>query len=516
MNNSAAILRALIVYAICIPLAVVVGFTAVSVANSPSYANLSEFGMLALILSVPILLRWHHPLLVLSWNLPLVVFFVPGNPAVFLPMMVVSLGISVLQRAMNKDTRFISAPQITLPLLCLAAVVLATAKLTGGIGLHVLGNSVMGGKKYVFLLAGILGFFALTARRIPPRHAGLYVAVFFLGGCFSVMGDLVAFVPRGFYFIFLFFPPDPNALPGSPYLMRFGGVSAMSSAVFAYMLARYGINGIFRAGRPWRLVVFVLFTTVSLFGGFRSMLLNLALLFLIQFFLEGLHRTRMLPILAFAGLLASVIFLPMANRLPLTFQRVLSFLPMININAGVRGDAQASLNWRIEMWRALLPQVPAHLLLGKGYAISQEDYALMARDTAFYNIDPAQQGLALAGDYHSGPLSVILPFGIWGAIAFLWFLIAGVWALHHNRLYGDPALQTVNTFLLTAFLAKIIYFIFIFGGLSGDIIGFAGYVGLSISLNGGICLPAQNPAVTTAGPPARIPARPRLQPAFLR
>ena len=126
-------------------------------------------------------------------------------------MMVLSLGISVLQRAMNKDMRFIPAPQITLPLLCLMVVALVTAKLTGGIGLHALGDPVMGGKKYVFLLVGILGYFALTARRIPPRRAGLYVAMFFLGGCVNVVGDLIAFIPRSFYFIFLIFPSDSYA-----------------------------------------------------------------------------------------------------------------------------------------------------------------------------------------------------------------------------------------------------------------------------------------------------------------
>src|SRR5664279_2279191 len=102
MNNSAAILRALIIYAICIPLAIVVGFGAVSVGNAPSYVNFSAFGMLVLVLCAPILLRWHHPLLVLSWSLPLTVFFLKGSPQVWLPMMAVSLGISVLQRAMNK------------------------------------------------------------------------------------------------------------------------------------------------------------------------------------------------------------------------------------------------------------------------------------------------------------------------------------------------------------------------------------------------------------------------------
>jgi hypothetical protein len=516
MNNSAAILRALIVYAICIPLAIVVGFAAVSLVNSPSYSNFSAFGALALVLFAPILLRWHHPLLVLSWNLPMTVFFLPGRPPVFLIMMVLSLGISVLQRAMDRNKRFIPAPQIVLPLVCLALVALGTAQLTGGIGLHALGNSTMGGKKYVFLLAGILSYFALTARRIPPHQAGLYVALFFLGGCFSVMGDLGSIIPSSFYFIFLIFPPDLSTLADSTGTMRFGGVSMAASAFFSYMLARYGISGIFRAGKLWRPVVFILFTTLGFFGGFRSMLINCALVFLILFFLEGLHRTRMLPMLVFFGLLAAAVCLPMANRLPFTFQRVLSFVPMIDIDEGVRIEAQDSLDWRIKMWKALLPRVPQYLLLGKGYAISQEDWQLMGTDTAFQSIDPAEQGLALAGDYHSGPLSVILPFGIWGVIAFLWFLIAGVWALHQNRLYGDPALHTINTFLFALFLAKIIYFIFIFGALAFEMMSFAGYLGLGISLNGGICRPARQPAVTTAGPPERAPARPRLSPAFQR
>jgi hypothetical protein len=515
MNNSAAILRALIIYAICVPLAIVVGYAAVSLVNSPTYSSFSLFGMLALVLIAPLLLRWHHPLMVLCWNLPLIVFFLPGRPGVCLPMLVLSLGISMLQRTMNQHMRFISAPQITWPLLCLIAVVLATAKLTGGIGLHAFGSEVMGGKKYVFLLAGILGFSALTARRIPPHQAGLYVALFFLGGCVSIVGDLISIIPRSFYFIFLLFPPDFYAYTESGGSMRFAGVSGMSSAIFSYMLARYGIKGIFGAGKPWRVAAFIFFSTLVLFGGFRSMLLGLALLFAIQFFMEGLHRTRLLPIIALVAVLAAVICIPLANRLPGTFQRALSFLPL-NIDPDVRANAQASLNWRIEMWTALLPQVPSHLLLGKGYAISQEDFQLMGNDSAFKSIDPTEQALVLSGDYHNGPLSVILPFGIWGAIAFLWFLIAGVWALHRNRLYGDPALQTVNIFLFTSFLVKIICFIVIFGGLSGDIAAFDGLLGLSVSLNGGICRPARQPAVTTAGPPARLPARPRLQPAFQR
>jgi hypothetical protein len=326
---------------------------------------------------------------------------------------------------------------------------------------------------------------------------------------------LVAFVPRSFYFIFLFFPPDAYALSGSEGSMRFSGVCWAATAFFYYLLARYGINGIFRASKPWRIVLCILPVALVLFGGFRSALPGLVLIFSIQFFLEGLHRTKLMPILALAAALAAVVCIPMADRMPYTFQRALSFLP-VNINPAVRADAEASMQWRLDMWKALLPQVPSHLLLGKGYAISAEDYQLMGRDTAFKSIDAAEQGLAISGDYHSGPLSVILPFGIWGVIAFVWFIAAGWWMMLLNYRHGDPALRTINTTLFALFLAKIFGFIFIFGALSGDIAGFAGYLGLSISLNGGICRPAPNPAVTTAGPLERVPARPRLSPAFQR
>ncbi len=187
----------------------------------------------------------------------------------------------------------------------------------------------------------------------------------------------------------------------------------------------------------------------------------------------------------------------MAGRLPYAFQRALSFLP-VNIDSRVRADAQGSLQWRLDMWKALLPQVSDHLLLGKGYAITQEDYQMMGSDSSFRSIDPAEQALALSADYHSGPISVILPFGIWGVIAFFWFLIAAVWALHHNRLYGDPALRGANTFLLAMFLAKVIVFFFIFGALQDDIAIFTGLLGLSVSLNGGVCRQNAKPIPTIA------------------
>jgi len=513
MNNNAAILRTLIIFAVCVTLAVWLGYTLNFVADF-SRSTFIEIGLFVLALCIPLLLRWHYVLLVLCLNLTVTVFFLPGLPPVWMPVLALSLGISILQRALNKDMRFISAPQIARPLICLAVVVLVTAKLTGGIGLRSMGGDVMGGKRYFYLLGGILAYFALTARRIPPHRAIFYIALFYLPQISYAVGDLVAVLPSSFNFLFWFFPANgyiigAAAAGGDDY--RFGGVSTMASGILPFMLAKYGIRGIFMSGKPWRLFVFIFIGFLVLIGGFRSAFISCALVFLIQFFLEGLHRTRLLPRLAFAGILALVFLVPFADRLPYEVQRTLSFLP-VKIDSAARLEAEGSSTWRIEMWKAVLPQVPDHLLLGKGYIISQLDFDSMTGG-GFQVISAADRGSAIAGDYHSGPLTVVLTFGIWGVIAVLWFLIASVRALYDNYRYGEQSLQTANALLFAVFLTHVLMFLFVFGSFQNDMLGFATVVGLSVSLNGGIRRPTAEPVRPSVAPAF---SRPRLQAGFQR
>jgi hypothetical protein len=139
------------------------------------------------------------------------------------------------------------------------------------------------------------------------------------------------------------------------------------------------------------------------------------------------------------------------------------------------------------------------------------DYSLEQQSGSMKAASSDQEGLALSGDYHSGPLSVIIPFGIWGTVIFLWLLGAAGRAIYRNWRYGDPELRIINTFLLALFVAKVLVFFFIFGGFAGDVQMFAGYVGLSISLNGGVAKPAPEPVPEpsqAAGLPDLLP-RPR-------
>lgn len=104
----------------------------------------------------------------------------------------------------------------------------------------------------------------------------------------------------------------------------------------------------------------------------------------------------------------------------------------------------------------------------------------------------------LAGDYHNGPLSVLIPFGVWGALAFVWFLVASFRALYLNYHHGDPDLKIINTFLIAYFAARLVFFTAVFGGFYGDLAVFSGIVGLSIALNHGIRKPVTVPAIAKA------------------
>src|SRR5664279_6325331 len=176
MSNAPALLRSLLVYGLCVPRAVFLGYL-LATPMDPSTAAAVE--ILFFVLAIPLLLRWHHPWLIAVWNSSLILFFLPGSPQVWMGLAAVSFAISLLQYTLNRKMRFLHAPSVMWPLLLLTAVILVTARFSGGLGVRLLGGDVYGGKRYFVVLAAVVGYFAIINRRIPPERAGLYVALFF-------------------------------------------------------------------------------------------------------------------------------------------------------------------------------------------------------------------------------------------------------------------------------------------------------------------------------------------------
>jgi len=399
----------------------------------------------------------------------------------------VSLLISLLQRTLQHRSRFVRAPEVTWPIVAMLCMVLTTMFLRGGLGFSFMGSRNVGSSRYLMLLVGVMSYFALTAQPIPRQRVFFYTGLFFLGGVTAVVGDLFAFATPAFYPIFLLFPPSVEVRSGE---MTFGvtrmfGLGMTAVAIYRYMLARYGLRGIFYANTRWRLFFFVLVIALSGLGGFRSIIIGLMLLFGVMFYLEGLHRTRLVVPLLIGGTLTLVLIVALLPKMPLNVQRAFAFLPL-EVDPAASVSAENSSEWRLQMWKAVWPEVPNYLLLGKGLGFPEADFEAITNAGLSARSPDQWMWAVITGDFHNGPLSVILTFGIWGLIAFVWMHLAGLRALIRNYRYGDPELRTVNTCMLTVFFVQMVVFWFIFGAMYSETIIFVSFIGFSVAINGGV------------------------------
>jgi hypothetical protein len=489
MSNPTVLFRSLLVYAFCVPIALFLGYLLASPELFLVYRTQTILvAVMLMILVSPLFLKYYHPWLIASWNMSTVLFFLPGNPQLWMGLTAIGLTIALLQYILSRDNRILSAPTLTKPLIAITIVTLATAYFRGGIGLRSFGADVYGGKRYFMIVLSVLGFFALASRRIPPHRAGLYAVLFFLGSGTMAIGSLAGRLPSQFNFLFLIFPVENLSFLSNitqSVMSRSWGLSLLGLGIFCAMLAKYGVKGIVSIQHPQRFVFFIVFCFLGLMGGFRSILIIFILTFVLLMYLEGLMQTRLLPALLLVVILGGALTTAFATRLPLSVQRTLAFLP-IAIDPIAKRDAQASSEWRIRMWQNVLPEIPENLLLGKGYLFSSTDEFMFR----FKGGEESAKGSELVGDYHNGPLSVILPFGLPGVFAFLWFMVAATKAVYANYRYGDPEYEIVNRFIFAYFVARVIFFFAVFGSLYSDLALFTGLVGLSVSLNGGVAKPA--------------------------
>jgi hypothetical protein len=486
MANEINIPKTHLIMGLSLPLAVLLGYF---IAEPMELGSMAVVVLVLAVLSIPLMMRWYYPFLVLSWNAAFCPAFLPGRPGLWALLAFGGLLFAVVNRAVSTDARFLIEPSITKPLLVLTGVVAGAGLLTGGFGLHMLGSSHVGGRNYFTFLAAVAGYFVFTSQRIPPQRAGLYVGLFFLAALTFGLGDLAMLGGSKMSFIFLFLSPDSSMGAGAaqrpigsfgPDYVRVSDLSLVGAGLYSLLLARFGIRGVLDLTRPLRLLLLLAAVAAGLASGFRSFVVLGALIFAILFWLEGLHRTRYLPALLAVALLGAAIVLPQADKLPQVAQRALSFLPG-KFDYMARADAEASTRWRIDVWKEVLPELPNRLFRLNGWGLDERDYA---NGVQIGEAGNQLTSVVLVGNYHNGPISVLMPFGIYGAIAFTWFLIAGLRLLHRNWKLGSPALQTVNTLLLATFAARVVFFLFFFGSMQSDMAGFVGLLGLSVALNG--------------------------------
>ena len=490
--------RSLLIFAFCIPLAILMGF----MLSDPFVSkNMMVIGILGGLLLLPVAITFHHSALIWTSTMFMTAFFVKGQPPMWMLMALVSLAVAIISRPLSAvKPKPVWTRGMVASLAFLVIVMLITAKFRGGIGIRSFGGDVYGGRRYVFIIFAIIGFFALTMQTIPKKRIASDLRMFALGPATAALSNIAYMLGPAFYFLFLLFPVDmalgqaaADLSPGFEGIKRVSGFGPASIGITGFCLMRWGFTGVLSLHKPWRALIMLCALGLGVISGFRSHISFCILLMTIQFFAEGLHRTRYL-----AGFICglTVVFSFIAvfsEKLPIPAQRALSFLP-IRVDAHAKIDARNSNEWRLEMWEVLAKDIPKYFWLGKGYAIDPTDLFLANESIARGFADP-NEFFIKAGDYHSGPFSLILPFGVWGVIAFAWILYCGIKILWNNMKYGDADLKKINVFLYSIFMARLVFFVVIFGAFEQDLWIFLATIGLSLCINGGVRGVAQKPSL---------------------
>lgn len=489
MNNP-TVIRSLVIYAICVPLAIVLGFLLTDPEDQSTKLVLI---LLFFLLMLPLLFKWYHAWLITICSTSMSLGFLPGFLPAWMLVACIGFAIAIGHYALNRERKFLEAPSVTYSLVFLSIVVAVTAKFRGGVGFHAFGDESVGGKRYFWIWFAVVAYFVLISQRVPPSKRRFYTGLFLLGALTGFVSDFGSHLGPFAKVLAAFFPgidaPVAWQSPvGNEAIARLGGAAVAAVGVAYFLVARYGLQGVLNFGKSWRLAIFIAAMLGTFVGGYRSAVIGFGLTLVLIFYFEGLLRSRLMPIAILALILVGGLMLAFSNQLPLSIQRSLAFLPL-KLDPVAKMDAAASAEWRLQIWEFLIPQIPHYLLLGKGLSLDFNDMA-MYKTLGNQQVGGDVGGVfTLAGDYHSGPLSVIIPFGIWGCIGFLWFLFASIKVLWANYKYGDPEIRKINTFLLSYFISKSLMFIIIFGGFYTDLFSFICIIGFSISLNGGVAKP---------------------------
>lgn len=485
MSNSFAASRAQLVFALCLPVAVLLGY----LLAEPDFGNIVMVSLMIGILSVPILMYAYHPLLIIAWNSAISPFFLPGQPFLWMLIAFVGCGFAIINRLISPENRVVSAPSVNRPLFILFLVVLLTAYLRGGLGARSLGSSQYGGKGYFYVLASLVGYFALISQRLSKNRAQLMVALFFISGLTAFIPNLVYLAGSKLEFLFWIFPStyayeqafgDWNV---TSQFSRVYGLTIGSSCVYCWLFARYGLRGTFDLTKPFRVMLFALATVGTLFCGYRGFMLLLIITVVTQFCTEKLYRPRVLALLAGFGMVLAALTIQFAERMPLVVQRSIAFLP-VPVNPAIRANVESSSNWRLQMWGDVLPDVPKYLLLGKGYKIDPGEMEMAMEESRRGYLGRTYAWALVTGAYHNGPLTLLMPFGLVGFLAFAWFAVGSIKYLYKQYKHGAPELQKINTFFFAYFVARLVFYTLIFGNFYSDLFYFTGIMGLSLSLNG--------------------------------
>jgi len=307
-----------------------------------------------------------------------------------------------------------------------------------GAGLRVLGSSTWGGGPYILILAAVV--FNFVYERVTITSSQLKKLLLLMIPV--VAGAVImkrAGVMKGF---------EEMAVVGQTVesVARIGWPGPLGRLLILFSFVW------FQHDRMKRWACWTLGMGLIGLSGFRGQLAGaLVVVGLFEFFRSS-QKKEFFGKCFFIGTFVYILIFLAAPLLPLGLQRSLSIIPGMEVRLDpemVWGATRSSL-WRQEIWAFCWERVPQYLFIGRGITLNV--YDALANMTGADIGGRNQWFMYTMHNYHSGPLYILLDFGIPGLVAFVGVqismaVVAVRWLLRRTRRTGT--LLEAYTFLMS-------------------------------------------------------------------
>ena len=333
------------------------------------------------------------------------------------------------------------------PLLLLIFVVLVLMYVRGA-GLRILGSSTWGGTVYIHVLSAIFFFFAVNGLSLKTKVIDRLVKGLIVGG---ILGG-----------VFTFFGWSAQQSAGEYVAYRLMWLRPLSGSLLA-------LSFFVRSARwKWVSNVLIIAALVAIAAtGFRSLLVGVIMTLGIYLFFKSKNRILFLISSFIAGLMMWGTIVAVSPAMPNNMQRAISFVPGATVDQKTALDATHSIDWRLEIWEYALARASDYLIIGRGGT-----FDVMETVGQLGIADPygTPWQAFLTHTYHSGPIEMLLDYGIPGLLA--------VFSLHvliFKRLWGysiklapiDTASSRYASYLCASQLWLAVSFYIAFGYMVG-------------------------------------------------
>jgi hypothetical protein len=301
--------------------------------------------------------------------------------------------------------------------------------LARGIGLRIFGSTTWGGGAYIQILGACFFFLATRSAAIDTKQVRVLMMASAVLSVIPALTEQIIYRAPQLYWLGNFISMGQIEVVGAAgmaaggiqeqQVLRFFSVSSISGVVLPLAYAWLPL----KRRTPLTVFLFLLLNVIC-FGaiamsGFRgAMFLSLAV---VGIYMMCVARTDRLfiAILILAGVAALVGVFLFSRSLPLAAQRAISWVPFIDIDPFAKTDAAQSIDWRLEVWRMAWAEKDQYLWIGRGLTIDVLPVAYMRWD--YYM---TKEFYFYMHSYHSGPLALLIDFGIPGLVVGTSFMVA--------------------------------------------------------------------------------------------